>query len=251
MELQLEELEATATEDELAAEQAAARTQTVQSFQRKRPSRKPFPDHLPRERVVIAAPASCPAAARRKLSKLGEDSHRDAGGDSAPVEGDPDGAREVLVPGLRDDHAAAGAVPCDAARLRRPQPAGHDPVREVRPASAAEPAERALPARGHRSELVDAGRPGRRLHDGAAAASCADRAPCAGRRAAARRRHHGADPGQGQDDQGPHLDLCPRRPAVRRARSAGGALLRLARPPARASGAASARLHRHPAGRRL
>ena len=56
MELQLEDLEAAATEDELAAENAAAWTQTVQSFQRKRPSRKPFPDHLPRERVVIAAP---------------------------------------------------------------------------------------------------------------------------------------------------------------------------------------------------
>jgi hypothetical protein len=42
MELQLEELEATATEDELAAERAAARTQTVKSFQRKRPSRKPI-----------------------------------------------------------------------------------------------------------------------------------------------------------------------------------------------------------------
>ena len=39
MELQLEDLEAAATEDELAAENAAARTQTVQSFQRKRPSR--------------------------------------------------------------------------------------------------------------------------------------------------------------------------------------------------------------------
>ena len=60
MELQLEDLEAAATEDELAAEKAAARTQTVKSFQRKRPSRKPFPDHLPRERVVIAAPESCP-----------------------------------------------------------------------------------------------------------------------------------------------------------------------------------------------
>jgi hypothetical protein len=34
--------------------------------------------------------------------------HRDAGGDPAAVEGDPDGAREVQ-PGLRDDHAAAGA----------------------------------------------------------------------------------------------------------------------------------------------
>jgi transposase len=73
MELQLEELEAAATEDELAAEKAAAKTQTVKSFQRKRPSRKPFPDHLPRERVVIPAPESCPCCGSTKLSKLGED----------------------------------------------------------------------------------------------------------------------------------------------------------------------------------
>jgi transposase len=73
MELQLEELEATATEDELAAEKAAARAQTAQSFQRKRPSRKPFPDHLPRERVVIPAPANCPCCGSDRLSKLGED----------------------------------------------------------------------------------------------------------------------------------------------------------------------------------
>src|SRR6516164_2265737 len=72
MELQLEELEAAATEDELAAEKAA-RTQTVQSFQRKRPARKPFPAHLPRERVVIPAPESCPCCGSTKLSKLGED----------------------------------------------------------------------------------------------------------------------------------------------------------------------------------
>ena len=73
MELQLEELEATATEDELAAQRAAAQSQTIKSFQRKRPSRKPFPDHLPRERVVIAAPESCPCCGSSKLSKLGED----------------------------------------------------------------------------------------------------------------------------------------------------------------------------------
>jgi transposase len=73
MELALEELEAAATEDELAAEKAAARTQTVQSFQRRRPSRKPFPAHLPRERVVIPAPQSCPCCGSKKLSKLGED----------------------------------------------------------------------------------------------------------------------------------------------------------------------------------
>src|SRR6267378_1213991 len=73
MELQLEDLEAAATEDELAAENAAGRTQAVKSFERKRPSRKPFPDHLPRERVVIAAAESCPCCGSSKLSKLGED----------------------------------------------------------------------------------------------------------------------------------------------------------------------------------
>jgi transposase len=73
MELQLEELETAATEDELAAEKAAAKTETVKSFQRKRPGRKPFPEHLPRERMVIPAPASCPCCGSAKLSKLGED----------------------------------------------------------------------------------------------------------------------------------------------------------------------------------
>ena len=73
MELQLEDLEAAATEDELAAEQAAADAQTARPPQRKRPLRKPFPDHLPRERVVIAAPESCPCCGSARLSKLGED----------------------------------------------------------------------------------------------------------------------------------------------------------------------------------
>jgi transposase len=73
MELHLEELEAAAIEDELAAEKTAARTQTVRSFHRRRPSRKPFPDHLPRERVVIPAPETCPCCGSTKLSKLGED----------------------------------------------------------------------------------------------------------------------------------------------------------------------------------
>jgi transposase len=72
-ELQLEELEASATEDELAAEKAVARTTTVAGFTRKRPARKPFPDHLPRERVVIPGPTSCACCGGTNLSKLGED----------------------------------------------------------------------------------------------------------------------------------------------------------------------------------
>ena len=73
MELQLEELEATATEDELAAEAAAARTTTVATFQRKRPTRQPFPEHLPRERVVVPGPTSCSCCGSSRLRKLGED----------------------------------------------------------------------------------------------------------------------------------------------------------------------------------
>ena len=60
LELQLEEAEASATEDELAAEEAARKTQTVRSFMRRRLVRQPFPEDIERERVVIAAPTSCP-----------------------------------------------------------------------------------------------------------------------------------------------------------------------------------------------
>lgn len=73
MELQLEELEADAAEDDLIAEEAAAKTPTVIAFERKRPARKPFPEHLPRERVVVPAPSPCPACGGDRLSKLGED----------------------------------------------------------------------------------------------------------------------------------------------------------------------------------
>ena len=73
MELQLEELEASASEDELAAEKAAAKTTSIAAFERKRPARKPFPEHLPRERVVVPAPCSCPTCGGARLSKLGED----------------------------------------------------------------------------------------------------------------------------------------------------------------------------------
>lgn len=73
LELQLEELEATATEDELAAEKAVARTTSVAAFTRKHPARKPFPAHLPRERVVVAGPTACACCGGTRLSRLGED----------------------------------------------------------------------------------------------------------------------------------------------------------------------------------
>jgi transposase len=71
--LQFEELESTATADEIAAEMAVARTTTVASFTRKRPARKPFPDHLPRERVLVPGPTACLCCGSVRLRKLGED----------------------------------------------------------------------------------------------------------------------------------------------------------------------------------
>ena len=72
MEFGFEEAETSATEDEVAAALLAAGTR-VAPFERKRPARKALPEHLPRERVVIPAPCSCPACGSARLSKLGED----------------------------------------------------------------------------------------------------------------------------------------------------------------------------------
>src|SRR6056297_419567 len=72
LELQLEELEAAATEDEIGAEKVA-KTTTVAGFDRRRPARKPFPDHLPRERVVIDAPTACSCCGSDRIVKMGED----------------------------------------------------------------------------------------------------------------------------------------------------------------------------------
>src|SRR5277367_36056 len=74
--LTFEELEADATEDELAAERAVARTTIVRGFTRTRPERNTFPDHLPRERVVIDPPTACECCGGNRLRKLGEDMTR-------------------------------------------------------------------------------------------------------------------------------------------------------------------------------
>ncbi len=71
--LQFEELHVSATEDELAAEIAVAKTTTVAGFTRKRVERNTFAEHLPRERVVIDPPAACACCGGTRLRKLGED----------------------------------------------------------------------------------------------------------------------------------------------------------------------------------
>jgi transposase len=73
MELAFEELASSASEDEIAAERAVAKTTNVAAFTRKRPARQPFPAHLPRERVVEPTPTACLCCGSVRLRKLGED----------------------------------------------------------------------------------------------------------------------------------------------------------------------------------
>jgi len=73
LELALAELQEDAAQAEATAEIAAAEAKVaVRSFERRRPARRPLPEHLPRERVVHPAPAACPCCGGF-LHKIGED----------------------------------------------------------------------------------------------------------------------------------------------------------------------------------
>ena len=121
MELQLEELEARATEDEIAAQESA---RGVTAGARTTP--EIHAQALPREPAAGARRRA--GADQLPLLRLGEavearrGRHRDPGDRAAILEGDPDGTREVHLPLLRGYHAAAGALPRDAARLREADP---------------------------------------------------------------------------------------------------------------------------------
>ena len=75
LELQLADLEEDAAQAEAAARlvSAAAEKVTVPSFERRKPARRPLPEHLPRERIVYPAPAACPCCGGGTLRKIGED----------------------------------------------------------------------------------------------------------------------------------------------------------------------------------
>src|SRR5712664_769694 len=70
MELQLEELAAGLGEDAAKLEAASVE---VRGFTRRTATRRDFPDHLPRRRVVHPMPTSCPCCGGTRLSKIGED----------------------------------------------------------------------------------------------------------------------------------------------------------------------------------
>ena len=161
LELQLEEAAASAAEDEAAAAPAAGTT--VGPFTRRKPVRAPFPAHLPRERVVIPGPTACPCCGG-KLAKLGETI-------TETLEVVP--RQWKVIQTVREkftcrqceriSQAPAPFHPIARGAGGR-QPAGDDPLRQVRRASAVEPAEHELRPRGHRPRHLDPGGLGRRLH---------------------------------------------------------------------------------------
>ena len=63
MELELEEMEASAAEDAAVASEPDPGSTNVRPFIRHKPVRGPLPAHLPRERVVLPGPTACPCGA--------------------------------------------------------------------------------------------------------------------------------------------------------------------------------------------
>ena len=66
LELQLADLEENAAQAETAAQMAAEKI-AVPSFERRKPARRPLPEHLPRERIVYPVPATCPCCGDSRL----------------------------------------------------------------------------------------------------------------------------------------------------------------------------------------
>src|ERR1700757_4796690 len=76
LELSLAEMEEDASQAEttarIAVNAAASANIKVAAFERRKPARRPLPEHLPRERIVYPSPSACPCCSG-VLHKLGED----------------------------------------------------------------------------------------------------------------------------------------------------------------------------------
>jgi transposase len=106
-ELQLTDLEENAAQAETAAQLVAADKITVAPFERRKPARRPLPEHLPRERLVYPMPATCPCCGDSRLRRIGEDV-------TEMMELIPQQWKVIqqyarsLSAGLRSDHSTAG-----------------------------------------------------------------------------------------------------------------------------------------------
>ena len=223
----------------------------VKFVERRRPSRKPFPGHLPREHIVIAAPESCPCCGSTRLSKLGEDI-------TETLEVIP--RQWKVIQTVREKFSCRE---CEA--ITQPPAPFH-----VTPRGFAGPNLLAMVLFEKFGQHQPLNRQSERYAREGIDLSLSTLADQVGACAAALRplhaliedhvleaeRLHGDDTtvpilAKGKTDTGRALGLCPRRPALRRHRTAGGFVPCLARPVWRSSGTASEAVQRHPAGRCL
>jgi transposase len=245
LELQLEELVAAAGEDQ--AKAGALRIE-VQGFTRRPATRRDFPADLPRRRIVHPAPTACPCCGSSKLCKIGEDITKTL--DVVPRQWfvtehvrEKFSCRscETITQPPAPFHAIARgfAGPSLLAMILVDKYANHQPLNRQSDQFAREGIELSV------STMAD--------HVGACAATlmplyelikayvfAAERIPW--------RRYHRAGAGQGQDPDRTDLDLCSRRPPVRRQGAARRCVLLLAGSRRHPSRAASRRLCRYPSG---
>lgn len=129
------ELESDGTEDELAAERAAARATTARGFTHRSGER-------PRRSLSISggdrAADDLRALWRQSSSLARRGRDEDTGNCVATLEGNPNGAGEVLLPRPGEDQP--GRAPFHRSHgMRRPARIGHDHVGKFRPASGSRP----------------------------------------------------------------------------------------------------------------
>ena len=186
LELRLADVEEDASQAEaaarIAAEAAARQKVTVVAFERRKPARRPLPEHLPRERVVHPSPTACPCCGGA-LHKLGEDV-------TETLELVP--RQWKVIAHVREKFSCRSReaitqppAPWHPIPRGRAGPGllGTYPVRKIRAAPAAQPPERRVCPRGHRARRLDARRLGRRRGRNPDAAGRGDPVPCVRRRA--------------------------------------------------------------------
>ena len=193
-------MEEDAAQAETAAQMAAAKAKiAVRSFERRKPARRPLPEHLPRERIVYPAPAGCPCCGGT-LHKIGEDV-------TETLELVP--RQWKVIQHVREKFS------CRACESITQPPAPSHPIArgragpsllahvlfEVLPAPAAQSPEHGLCARRHRARRLDPCRLGRRLCGNPDADGAFDPRPRVCGRAYPCRRHHCASASQ---EQVPH-----------------------------------------------
>jgi transposase len=135
LELQLADLEEDAAQAEAAAQMMATTAGDkirVPSFERRKPARRPLPEHLPRERIVYPGPLACPCCGGGTLRKIGEDV-------TETLELVP--RQWKVIQHVREKFSCRA---CETITQGGPEAPGPYPILQVRPASAAQPPKRPL-----------------------------------------------------------------------------------------------------------